>query len=114
MSTALRSNRAAAETTDPEDVRVGETLKALLYRTEETKEGFLVRRPITHAELAAQVRTSRAPRGVSRSYISQIIIGEKHMTNAVLYQIARYLGVPPIAIKRPDPEPQQQSLLIAA
>ena len=113
MSTASRSIGVAAETTDPEDVRVGETLKALLFRTEQTPEGFLVRRPITHAELAGQVRTTRSPRGVSRGYITQICNGEKHLTNAVLYQIARYLGVNPIAIKRPDLDPQQQ-LLIAA
>ena len=114
MSTATRSIRVAAKTNDPEDVRVGETLKALLFRTEETPEGYLVRRPIKHAELAAQVRTTRAPRGVDRSYISQICSGEKHLTNEVMFQIARYLGVNPIAIKRPDPETQEQRLPFAA
>ncbi|MFI2563055.1 helix-turn-helix domain-containing protein [Paenarthrobacter nicotinovorans] len=114
MSEAQWGIREAPKTTDPEDVRVGETLKALLFRTEETEEGFLIRRPITHAELAGQVRTARAPRGVSRGYITQLCNGEKHLTNAVLYQIARYLGVSPIAIKRPDPEMQQQGLPFAA
>jgi len=36
------------------------------------------------------------------------------MTNEVLYQIADFLNVDPIAIKRPDPEMQQQRLPIAA
>lgn len=104
----------APETIDLEDVRVGKTLKALLFRTEETPEGFLVRRPVTHDELAKQVRTPRAPRGVSRGYITQICNGEKHLTNTALYQIAAYLGVEPMAIKRPDLDPHQQHLPIAA
>lgn len=113
MSTATIGTRVT-QTKNPEDVRVGETLKTFLHRVEQTPDGYLVSRPITHEELAKNVRTRRSPRGVTRSYISQLCIGEMHMSNEVLYQIARYLGVPPMAIKQPDPEPQMQHLFPAA
>jgi hypothetical protein len=88
----------------PEDVRVGHTLQALMYRNEETPEGYIIRRPIKHAELAAAIVLPGKTAGVHRSYISQILIGAKHLNNDMLYAIARYLGVNPIAIKRPDME----------
>jgi len=113
MSTATMGTRVTQDK-DPEDVRVGETLKTFLHRVEQTPAGYLTSRPITHEELAKQVRTRRAPRGVTRSYISQLCSGEKHMTNEVLFQIAHYLGIPPMAIKQPDPEPQMQHLFAAA
>ena len=94
-------SRAAQTSTDPEDVRIGQTLQALMFREELTLEGFLVRRKITHEELAQNVILP-GKRGVTRSYISQICAGYKHLNNDMLYAIARYLGVNPIAIKLPD------------
>jgi len=102
MSTATMGSRAAQNQYDPEDVRVGETLKALMYRNEETPEGFLIRRPIKHAELAAGIVVPGRTKPYDRSYISQILTGAKHLNNDMLYAIARYLGVNPVAIKRPD------------
>lgn len=113
MSTATTGLRVTQDK-DPEDVRVGETLKSLLHRVEKTPQGYYLPRTITHDELAKQVRTRRAPRGVTRGYITQLCNGEKHMTNEVLYAIAHYLGVNPVAIKQPDPEPQLQHLFAAA
>jgi len=113
MSTATTGLRVTQDK-DPEDVRVGETLKTFLHRVEQTPAGYLISRPITHDELAKQVRTRRAPRGVTRGYITQLCNGEKHMTNEVLYAIAHYLGINPVAIKQPDPEPQLQHLFAAA
>lgn len=101
MSTVTMGSRAAHKNYDPEDIRVGQTLQALMYREEETPEGFLIRRRITHGELAMNLVLPNK-RGVHASYISQICIGAKHMNNDMLYAIARYLGVNPIAIKRPD------------
>jgi plasmid maintenance system antidote protein VapI len=72
-----------------------------MYREEITEEGFLIRRKVTHEEMAkALVLPGR--RGVHRTYISQLCQGAKHMNNDMLYAIARYLGVNPIAIKYPD------------
>jgi len=88
---------------DPEDVRVGLTLKALMYREEITEEGFLVRRKITHDDMAKNI-VLNGKRGVHRTYISQICQGAKHLNNDMLYAIARYLGVNPKAIKLPDME----------
>ena len=114
MSTATWGTREAPKSYDPEDIRVGQTLKALLYRTEETPKGYLIRRPIRQPELAANIRTERSPNGVSRQYVTRLCSGDLHMTNEVLMQIAEFLNVDPIAIKRPDPEPLQQRLPIAA
>lgn len=114
MSTATAGLRVAPEQKNPEDIRVGETLKSLLHRVEQTPQGYYLPRTITHEELAKQVRTRRSPRGVSRGYITQLCNGEKHMTNEVLYAIAHYLGVNPVAIKQPDPEPQLHHLFAAA
>lgn len=102
MTTATNGNRVPDNQYDPEDVRVGRTLKALMFRTEETKEGYIIRRPIKHDELAQNIQLPGRTRGVSRSYISQICIGAKHMNNEMLYAIAEYLRVDPVAIKRPD------------
>lgn len=101
MNAAINGNRVADKQYDPEDVRIGETLQALMYRNEETPEGFVIRRKIKHDELAQNV-VLPGKRGVHRSYISQICSGAKHLNNDMLYAIARYLGVNPIAIKRPD------------
>ncbi|WP_224089761.1 helix-turn-helix transcriptional regulator [Arthrobacter sp. StoSoilB13] len=114
MSTTMEGLRVAPEQKNPEDIRVGETLKSLLHRVEQTPQGYYLPRTITHEELAKQVRTRRSPRGVSRGYITQLCNGEKHMTNEVLYAIAHYLGINPVAIKQPDPEPQLQHLFAAA
>ena len=89
---------------DPEDIRVGQTLKALMQRTEETPEGYLITRRISHEELAKGIRIHGKPNGVHRTYISQLCQGAKHMNNEMLYAIARYLNVHPVAIKRPDQE----------
>lgn len=88
---------------DPEDVRVGKTLRALMYRKEVTEEGFIVHRKITHAVMADEL-VLNGKQGVHRTYISQLCQGAKHMNNDMLYAIARYLGVDPIAIKYPDME----------
>jgi plasmid maintenance system antidote protein VapI len=104
MSTATLGSRVTHTEYDPEDIRVGETLQALMYRNEETPEGFIIRRRVKHDELAQAVRLPGKPNGVHRSYISQICTGAKHLNNDMLYAIARYLGVNPVAIKRPDPE----------
>lgn len=101
MNTATNGDRDAKTQYDPEDVRVGETLQALMYRNEETPEGFVIRRRIKHDELAQNI-VLPGKRGVHRSYVSQICTGAKHLNNDMLYAIARYLGVNPIAIKRPD------------
>lgn len=101
MNAAINGNRVADKQYDPEDVRIGETLQALMYRNEETPEGFVIRRKIKHDELAQNV-VLPGKRGVHRSYISQICSGAKHLNNDMLYAVARYLGVNPIAIKRPD------------
>ena len=101
MSTATMGNRVAQTQYDPEDVRIGETIQALMYRDEVTPEGFVIRRKVTHSEMAKDL-VVRGKRGVNRSYISQICSGAKHLNNDMLYAIARYIGVNPIAIKRPD------------
>jgi DNA-binding transcriptional regulator YdaS (Cro superfamily) len=101
MNTATSGERVAQTQYDPEDVRVGQTLQALMFRNEETVEGYVIRRKIKHDELAQSI-VLNGRRGVSRSYISQLCTGAKHMNNEMLYAIARYLGVNPVAIKRPD------------
>lgn len=104
MSTATMGNRATHPQYDPEDIRIGQTLQALMFRSEESPEGFIIRRKINHSELAASIKLPGKPNGVNRSYISQICTGAKHMNNEMLYAIARYLNINPVAIKRPDPE----------
>jgi hypothetical protein len=101
MNTSTSGERVAHTQYDPEDVRIGETLQALMYRNEETPEGFIIRRKIKHDELAQNI-VVKGRRGVSRSYISQLCTGAKHMNNDMLYAIARYLNINPVAIKRPD------------
>ena len=103
MSTETMGSRVAQTQYDPEDVRIGQTLQALMFRSEETPEGYIIRRKIQHAELAQSI-VLRGRKGVSRGYISQLCNGAKHMNNEMLYAIARYLNINPIAIKRPDPE----------
>jgi len=107
MSTAITGIREARKDIDPEDYRVGRTLAALMFRTEQSPEGYLVRRPITQTELAKGAM-------VSQGLIGQICTGRKHLSNQVLYRIASYLQIDPIVIKRPDPEIQQQGLPFAA
>lgn len=102
MSTATLGNRVAQTQYDPEDVRIGETLQALMFRSEVNEMGFVIRRKIKHEELAQSIKLPGKPHGVSRSYVSQLCTGAKHMNNEMLYAIAYYLGVNPIAIKRPD------------
>jgi len=116
MSTATSSIReAATEDFDPEDVRAGVTLREYMERNVElSPEGYLVRRPITQEELAKNVRTFKSPRGVSRQYITHICSGRRHMSDEVLYAIAKYLNINPLAIKRPDMDAHQQRLPIAA
>lgn len=94
-------NRETHTQYDPEDVRIGQTLQALMFRDEVSPEGYVIRRKITHSELAGSL-VLPGKKGVTRSYISQLCTGAKHMNNEMLYAIARYLGVNPIAIKRPD------------
>lgn len=103
MSTAEWGIREAPKNIDPEDYRVGKTLAALMFRTEQTPEGYMTRRPITQEELARNA-------AVSPGLISQICTGRKHLSNQVLYRIAAFLQVEPIVIKRPDPELRQQRL----
>lgn len=97
----MMSTRGTHKDYDPEDVRVGQTLQALMFRTEESPEGYVIRRKVSHDELAKNL-VLPGRRGVHRSYISQLCTGAKHMNNEMLYAIARYLGVHPVAIKRPD------------
>lgn len=104
MSTVTTGNRVAQTKYDPEDVRVGQTLQALMFRSEETVEGYIIRRKIKHDELAQNILLPGRRGGVSRGYISQLCTGAKHMNNEMLYAIARYLNINPVAIKRPDPE----------
>ena len=104
MNTVQLGIRETHTQYDPEDVRVGQTLQALMFRTEETKEGYLISRRIRHDELAKGIQLPSKPNGVHRTYISQLCQGAKHMNNEMLYAIARYLNVHPVAIKRPDQE----------
>ena len=97
-------SRVAHTDYDPEDVRIGQTLQALMFRDEETPEGFIIRRKVSHAELAAAIRLPGKPNGINRSYVSQFCTGAKHINNDILYHIARYLNINPVAIKRPDRE----------
>ena len=101
MNTVTMGPRVAHKEYDPEDVRIGQTLQALMYREEISPEGFAIRRKVTHSDMAKAL-VLPGKRGVDRSYISQLCTGAKHMNNDMLYAIARYLGVNPIAIKRPD------------
>jgi plasmid maintenance system antidote protein VapI len=95
-------SREAQTKYDPEDVRVGQTLQAFMFRDEITPEGYITRRKVTHDELAKAIFLPGRKVHVARSYISQLCTGAKHMNNEMLFAIARYLGVNPIAIKRPD------------
>jgi plasmid maintenance system antidote protein VapI len=101
MSQVSTGSRETQTQYDPEDVRVGQTLQALMHREELTEEGFLILRKITHNEMAQNL-VINGKRGVHRTYVSQLCQGAKHLNNDMLYAIARYLGVNPIAIKRPD------------
>ncbi|MFE4229175.1 helix-turn-helix domain-containing protein [Arthrobacter sp. NPDC056886] len=103
MSKVQMSTRETHTAYDPEDVRIGLTLQALMHREEINEEGFLVLRKITHSDMAKNI-VLNGKRGVHRTYISQLCNGAKHMNNDMLYAIARYLGVNPKAIKRPDME----------
>jgi hypothetical protein len=103
MSTVSMGTRETHTEYDPEDVRVGQTLKALMFREEVTEEGFLIRCKVTHEEMAKNL-VLHGKRGVHRTYISQLCQGAKHMNNDMLYAIARYLNVHPVAIKLPDQE----------
>jgi hypothetical protein len=116
MSTATTGHTGKA-LYNPEDVRVGETLQGFMWRTEINEDGYMVRRRITHPELAKGIRLPGKPNGVDRSYISQLCSGARHMNNDMLYAIAHYLGVKPIAIKVPDGfDPAQRNIfeLVAA
>ena len=101
MSKVQLGIRETSTQYDPEDVRIGLTLQALMYREEITEEGFLIRRKVTHNEMAKDI-VLNGKRGVHRTYISQLCQGAKHLNNDMLYAVARYLGVNPIAIKLPD------------
>ena len=101
MSKVQLGTRETHTDYDPEDVRIGLTLQALMYREEITEEGFLIRRKVTHNEMA-QALVLNGKRGVHRTYVSQLCQGAKHLNNDMLYAIARYLGVNPKAIKQPD------------
>ena len=102
MSTVTLGDRVAQTQYDPEDVRVGQTLQAFMFRDEVTPEGYITRRKVTHEELAQNIVLPGRKGRVARSYISQLCTGAKHMNNEMLFAIARYLKVNPIAIKRPD------------
>lgn len=115
MSKAFTGIREAQDVIDPEDARVGETLaKFMEQNVEMSPAGYLVRRPITQKELAENVRTTKSPRGVSRQYITLLCSGHRHMSDEILYQIADYLGVQPIQIKRPDANVHQQRFALDA
>lgn len=116
MSTAQRSIREAAkEEFDPEDVRVGETLARYMeLNFEMSPSGYLIQRPITCKELAANVRVGRRGECVSAQLISHLRNGRRHMSDELLFEIAKYLNVEPIQIKRPDAKVYQQRLPIAA
>jgi len=103
MSKVQLGIRETSTQYDPEDVRIGLTLQALMYREEITEEGFLIRRKVTHNEMA-QALVVNGKRGVHRTYVSQLCQGAKHLNNDMLYAIARYLNVNPKAIKQPDQE----------
>lgn len=103
MSKVQLSSRDTHPQYDPEDIRIGLTLQALMYREETTEEGYLIRRKITHSDMAKNI-VLNGKQGVHRTYISQLCQGAKHLNNDMLYAIARYLNVHPVAIKRPDQE----------
>lgn len=98
----------------PEDARVGETLRYYMERRViQSPSGYLVRHPVTQEELAKAIWTPKCPNGVSRQYVSRLCCGSLHMSNEVLFSIAKFFDIEPIAIKRPDPEYGQQRLPIA-
>lgn len=71
---------------NPENVRTGATIRHL-----REKSGLRI------GQLADVLNPPR-----SYSYLSNIEAGRKPLTPALLRQIADVLGVPPIAIARPD------------
>jgi hypothetical protein len=111
MSTATLGTRVTHTQSDPEDIRVGKTLTALMFAEEMTPEGYINRRRITHGELAKSIRLPGRKAGVDRTYIAHLCGGKKRMNNDMLFAIARVLKVDPIAIKIPDGfDPSQASL----
>jgi hypothetical protein len=102
MSTQTRAAAHTNTAYNNEDVRVGKTLQALMQREEITPEGWVVLRKISHGELATGIVLPGKPNGINRSYISQIVIGAKHLNDDLLYAIARYLRLDPMVIKVPD------------
>lgn len=109
MSTATQGIETLNPNYDAEDQRIGRTLTNLMFTEEMTPEGFINRRRITHGELAKAIRLPGKPNGVNRTYIAQLAIGAKHMSNDMLFAISRVLGVSPIAIKVPDGYDHSQS-----
>jgi len=102
MSTLIQGIETLNPNYNAEDQRVGRTLTSLMFTEEMTPEGYINRRRITHGELAKAIQLPGRPVGVNRTYIAQLCIGAKHMSNDMLFAIARVLGVSPIAIKVPD------------
>ena len=82
MTKAVRGSKPK----DPEMERVGRTLHTLRERYGYTQEAF-------GTEL-----------GISRSYISLIESGHKHLPDRLLSRCADLLEITPLAIKRPDNE----------
>ena len=111
MSTVIEGSRESRTQYDPEDIRVGKTLTALMFTDELTPEGFINRRRITHGELAKAIKLPGRPQGVNRSYIAQLCIGARKMNNDMLFAIARSLRVDPIAIKIPEGYDMSQASL---
>jgi transcriptional regulator with XRE-family HTH domain len=77
----MNTVRRATAHLNPEDQRVGETIKE-----------FRERLGYTQAELHAAA-------GISRSHLANIEAGRKPLSNIHLAKIARALGLKPIAIK---------------
>jgi len=102
MSTATQGIETLNPNYNAEDQRVGRTLTSLMFTEEMTQEGFINRRRITHGELAKAIQLPGRKLGVDRTYVAQLCSGAKHMSNDMLFAIARVLGVSPIAIKIPD------------
>jgi len=102
MSTLIQGIETLNPNYNAEDQRVGRTLTSLMFTEEMTPEGYINRRRITHGELAKAIKLPGKPNGVNRTYIAQLAIGARHMSNDMLYAISRALGVSPIAIKVPD------------
>lgn len=71
---------------DPEDIRVGATIAALRMLRGMTQDTLSAHRDVM----------------ISRAYLANIEKGRKHATPRVVARIAKALGVPQIAIIRPD------------